>query len=247
MSEFENNKRRALRAVLFDVQGTCADFYSPLIRLGARMNARKGLNVDWDLFCARWRSLYRQTMDHVIEGRRPWISVNDIYSEALVELLTELNLSETIDHHDRVELNSVWTNMDAWPDSVEGLVRIRQRLITSTLSNASMSALVALVKNVGLPFDAILSAELAQSYKPNPQVYQLAMNYLGLSANQTMLVACHKYDLRAARHLGMMTAFIERPMEFGPGGVPDRGSEDWIDFCGSDFLQLADWLSTKSE
>lgn len=115
-------------------------------------------------------------------------------------------------------------------------------LEASTLSNAGVAAVVAVVKHAKLPFDAVLTAELARSYKPSPAVYQLAVDYLGYPADKILMVACHKYDLKAARAFGMRTAFVARPLEFGPAAKVDVAPEAWIDLHADSFTQLADML-----
>ena len=106
----------------------------------------------------------------------------------------------------------------------------------------TLVVLVAVVKHAGLPFVAVLTAELAQSYKPAPAVYQLAVDYLGYRPDEIMMVACHKYDLKAARAFGMRTAFVARPLEFGPGAKPDVAPERWFDVYADSFVSLADAL-----
>jgi 2-haloacid dehalogenase len=219
-----------IKAIAFDVQGTCVDFYEPVLRAGAAANHDKGLAIDWAALLAEWRELYRLAMDAVIAGQRPWLRVDRIYRESLDVLLG------------RDELNRVWTRLDAWPDTVEGLARLRRRFTTATLSNAGMAAVVAAVKHAGLPFDAVLTAELAQSYKPASAVYQLAVDFLGYRPDQILMVACHKYDLKAARAFGMRTAFVARPLEFGPNVKPDVSPEDWFDIYADSFTVLADAL-----
>jgi 2-haloacid dehalogenase len=105
-----------------------------------------------------------------------------------------------------------------------------------------MSAMVAIVKHAGLPFDAVLTAELAHTYKPAPVVYQLAVDYLGFQPGEILMVACHKYDLKAARAFGMRTAFVARPLEFGPRAHPDIAPEDWLDLHVGSLVELAQAL-----
>jgi 2-haloacid dehalogenase len=57
-----------------------------------------------------------------------------------------------------------------------------------------------------------------------------------------MLVAAHPSDLRAARGAGLMTAYVDRPLEFGPGGKPKVVADDEFDFTATDFLDLAQQL-----
>lgn len=232
----------AVRALTFDVQGTCADFCQPMRRMGEAVNRAKGLVVDWGAMSSEWRALYRVVLDDVIAGRRPWLRVDRIYRETLDALLERHGLSTTFSAAERDELNVVWSRLEAWPDSVEGLSRLRRRFVVSTLSNAAMSTMVAVVKHAGLPFDCILTAELAHIYKPAPAVYQLAVDYLGYRPDQIMMVACHKYDLAAAHAFGMRTAFVARPLEFGPDVRPDTAPEDWFDIYAKDFVELAQAL-----
>lgn len=231
-----------VRAIAFDVQGTCADFYQPVLRAGEAINRDKGLTIDWAQMAFEWREVYRTTLDEVIAGTRSWIRVDQIYREALDVLVKRHGLDEVLSPSDRDELNTVWTRLEAWPDAVEGLSRLRRHFVTTTLSNAGMAALVAVAKQAHLPFDAVLSAELAKSYKPAPAVYQLAVDYLGYRPDQILMVACHKYDLRAAKTFGMRTAFVARPLEFGPDARPDIAPESWIDCCVDSFTALADEL-----
>jgi 2-haloacid dehalogenase len=229
-----------LKAIAFDVQGTCANFYQPVLRAGAAINRSKGLAINWAEVSVEWRNLYRKTLDEVIEGKRPWMRVDHIYREALDRLVERRGLEFT--QQERDELNAVWSRLDPWPDTVEGLTRLRRHFTITTLSNAGMAAVVAIVKHAHLPFDAILTAELARSYKPAPAVYQLAVDYLGYRSNQILMVACHKYDLKAAKAFGMHTAFVARPLEFGPDARPDIASENWIDCCVDSFTSLAEEL-----
>lgn len=231
-----------VRALTFDVQGTCADFCGPLLRMGAAVNRAKGLEIDWGVLSADWRQLYRTVLDQIIAGQRPWLRVDRIYRETLDELLQQHGLSAAFTAAERDELNQVWARLDPWPDSVEGLARLRRRFVISTLSNAGMRTMVAVVKHAGLPFDAVLTAELARSYKPSPSVYQLAVDLLGYQPDEIMMVACHKYDLKAARAFGMRTAFVARPLEFGPDVRPDVSPEPWFDVFATDFVALAEAL-----
>ena len=232
-----------IRAIAFDVQGTCVDFYQPILRAGAAINRTKGLGIDWAVMSAGWRDLYRVTMDAVIAGERPWIRVDQIYRQALDVLLEQHDLDTVFSPEEREQLNSIWTRLDPWPDSIEGLALLRGRFVTSTLSNAGMAAVVSVVKHAGLAFDAILTAELARSYKPAPAVYQLAVDFLGYRPDQILMVACHKYDLRAARAFGMRTAFVARPLEFGRDAQVDVTPEPWFDVYAKDLVGLAAILS----
>ncbi len=227
-----------IRALVFDLQGTSADFYRPVVRAGRELDP----SVDWGALVPGWRRLYRERMTAIAAGRTPWVPTDTVYRDGLDALLAEQGLSGRVDAAARDRLTLAWHRLDPWPDSVEGLTRLRRRYVTAPLTNDGMATAVAVAKHAGLPFDAILSTELARSAKPAPAAYRLAVDLLGVPPGQILLVACHKYDLRAARGFGMHTAFVGRPDELGPDGDPDTNPEPWCDLNVRDFVELAEAL-----
>lgn len=232
----------SIRALVFDVQGTAVDFYTPMQRMGAEVNAEKGIAIDWERLSADWRALYREAMDAVVAGRRPWLPADRIYREILDLLLDGLRVGDRFSALERDAISGVWTRLEPWPDSVAGLARLRRKFVTATLSNAGMPALIAVLRHADLRFDCILSADLARSFKPAPALYQLAVDSLGLAPSACLMVASHKYDLAAARSFGMHTAFVTRPLEFGPTGRTDTTFDPTFDINARDFHDLADQL-----
>jgi 2-haloacid dehalogenase len=230
-----------IKAMIFDVQGTATDFRSTLAEEAARLSRGRAGDIDWGSFVDTWRGMYRPALDEVLAGTRPWTSVDLIYREALDLLLDKKELS-FFSEAERVELNFAWQKIRPWPDAVAGLERLKKRYKIATLSNADVSAVVNIAKYGGLPFDAIFAAEMAGTFKPDPRTYQLAVKYLGLKPEQVMMVACHKYDLHAAKSLGLRTAFVARPLEFGPEGKVDVSFSEEFDVNAIDFLDLADQL-----
>jgi 2-haloacid dehalogenase len=185
--------------------------------------------------------LYRPALDEVLAGTRPWTPVDLIYREALDRLLTQKGLS-FFSEAERAELNFAWQKIRPWSDVVAGLGRLKRGYKIATLSNADVSAVINIAKYGGLPWDAVFAAEMAGTFKPDPRTYNIALKYLGLKPEQVMMVACHKYDLRAAQALGLRTAFVARPLEFGPEGKVDTSFEEEFDVNARDFLHLADQL-----
>ena len=89
--------------------------------------------------------------------------------------------------------------------------------MTATLSNDHLALLADLLKFADLRVDALLSAQLAGSYKPDPQVYLTALRLLECRPEDAGMVAAHGSDLRAAAALGLRPIFIRRPAEWGAG------------------------------
>jgi 2-haloacid dehalogenase len=232
-----------IRALTFDTFGTLVDWRGSILAELEALGARRRLAVDWPRFLADWKSCYREGMDKVNAGAWPWTTVEAIYHRRLVELLPTYRIGgmeeAEVDH-----LNHVWWRLRPWPDVVAGLGRLKVRYVLSPLSNASFAGMVHLGKFAGLPWDCVITAENARCYKPRPEVYRTAMELLGLSAGEVMMVAAHNYDLRAAQAQGMRTAFIPRPTEYGPGQATDLAPEgDW-DIVATDVEDLARVLGT---
>ena len=227
-----------VKALTFDVFGTVVDWRSGIAREGEALGRARGLAVDWTRFAAAWRALYQPTMERVRGGQLPWTRLDDLHRMSLDRLLSEFGikgLSEAdIDH-----LNRAWHRLDPWPDVVPGLTRLRPRYVLATLSNGNVALLVNMAKRAGLPWDAVLGAEVARHYKPQPQAYLVTTDLLGLRPEQCMMVAAHNGDLAAASALGFRTAFVPRPQEFGPGQTTDlRADRPW-DVVATDFGELA--------
>ena len=231
-----------VKAMIFDVQGTATDFRSTLAEEAARLSRGRAVDVDWGAFVDTWRGMYRPALAAVLAGTRPWTSVDLIYREALDLLLDKKELA-FFSEAERVELNFAWQKIRPWPDAVQGLERLKKRYKIATLSNADVSAVVNIAKHGGLPFDAIFAAEMVGTFKPDPRTYRMATQYLGLQVHEVLMVACHKYDLVAAKELGLRTAFVARPLEFGPNGKVDIRFEDQFDINARDFLHLAEQLN----
>lgn len=228
----------SVQALTFDVFGTVVDWRGSVIREGTHLGKAKGIHVDWARFADAWRAGYGPAMNRVRKGELPWTNIDALHRTILDRLLTEFQIAG-LSEAEKDHLNRVWHRLTPWPDAVPGLSRLRRRFIIATLSNGNVALLVNMAKNAGLPWDCILSSELAKRYKPDKEVYQMAADLLGLRPDQVMMVAAHKGDLRAAKSVGFQTAFVLRPLEYGPGRKPDVTPDPAIDLTASDFIDLA--------
>ena len=227
-----------VKAMTFDVFGTVVDWRSSIIREGEQLTVRTGIEVDWPRFADAWRAGYGPAMRRVRSGELPWTRIDDLHRMILDGLIPEFGLT-ALDEAARDDLNRVWHRLKPWPDVAPGLERLRRRYIVATLSNGNVALLTNMAKHAGLQWDCILSSELARHYKPDPEVYLTAAELLGLRPEQVMMVAAHKEDLMAARSVGMMAAFVPRPMEFGPDGGAETLPDPSIELHVGDFEELA--------
>lgn len=227
-----------VRALVFDVFGTVVDWRTSIIEECTKLGKAKGIEADWGLFADAWRGKYGPFMNKVRHGELPWTNLDTLHRMALEELLTEFEISD-LDESEKAELNKTWHRLQPWPDSVPGLTRLKQHFTIATLSNGNVALLTNMAKNAGLPWDCILSAELAKAYKPDPEVYKMAAHLLGLSPEHLMMVAAHQGDLRAAKQVGLRTAFVPRPLEHGPGHIQDLTPDPSFDLVIGDLVELA--------
>lgn len=226
------------RALLFDVFGTCVDWRSSVARELRALGERLDLGaVDWPALADAWRGLYQPQMDTVRRGERPWVNLDVLHREALDRVLDDAGL-QAVPEAERAELTFAWHRLDPWPDTVEGLARLGRRFVVAPCSNGHIALLVNLSRWAGLRWDAVLGAEIAHAYKPQPAVYLAAVEALGLEPGQVTMVAAHGGDLAAAAGCGLRTAFVPRPAEHGPGGTADA-PEQPVDLVADDLLHLA--------
>ena len=225
----------AVRAVAFDVFGTLVDWRSGV----ADAFRVSGVLGDPYELADAWRARYRPILAEVNEGARPWGSFDDLHLVTLDDLLSERGAE--LSGAARRELVGAWHRLDPWPDVRPGLDALRGERALAMLSNGHVALLIDLARHGDLRFDAVLSAELAQAYKPAPEVYRTAARLLGLQPAELMLAAAHPWDLEGARNAGLKTAFVDRPLEYGPDS-PLRSDPD-ADEAVSDLLELAERLA----
>ena len=229
-----------IEALLFDVFGTLVDWRTSIAREAEATLAPRGIVVDWLAFADAWRGQYQPAMDAVRSGQIPFCKLDALHRRNLDVVLHAFALDD-VDEPTRAHLNHAWHRLDAWPDVRTGLERLRPRRRLAPCSNGNISLMIDLARRNGFPWDAILGAELARDYKPKPIVYLAAVAALDCAPDQVMMVAAHPADLAAAARVGLRTAFVERPDEFGPGGGDTLGDAR-VDFAVTSIIALADAL-----
>jgi 2-haloacid dehalogenase len=233
--------RPQVRALVFDVFGTVVNWRTSVAREVAALAKRKNITVNGEKFADAWRAGYGPSMNRVRTGELPWTKLDDLHRMTLDRIAGEFGLS-SLTEVERGELNHAWHRLDPWPDSVAGLTRLKQRFTIAPLSNGNIALMTDLAKHAKLPWDAILGAELVRHYKPDHEVYESAATFLELPREQVMMVAAHLGDLRAAKQVGLRTAFVVRPHEYGPDGKPDLQPDASVDISAKDFNDLATQL-----
>lgn len=228
-----------VRVLAFDVFGTVVDWRGSV----AREVEALGLGLDGAAFADAWRRRYIPSMKLVREGKRDWVRLDTLHRENLDAVLDKFGVAGRLDDAAKDHLNRAWHRLDAWADSVAGLTRLKTRYVITPLSNGNIALLTHLSKRAGLPWDCMLSTEVFKAFKPDPRTYLGVADVFDLAPSQVMLCAAHADDLRAAAACGLRTAYIDRPLEWGPdrrGDIPEPG--DRFDLMSTGIDDLATQL-----
>jgi 2-haloacid dehalogenase len=229
-----------IKVLAFDTGGTILDWHSGIVRVLAGTGARHGVERDWHRLANdyRWRSLRR-----MLSAVEPDFNIDDVHRETLDELLGESGIT-AFSSEDCWAIASRWHELDAWPDFVPALGRLRQRYVCVSFTILTLSLVIDVSRRNGIDWDAVIPCEMLRVYKPRPEAYQRAANLLGVPPDQMLMAACHNFDLDAARAEGYRTAFVRRPEEWGPAGPPDPNPNPATDLVVADFAELAERLGT---
>ena len=232
---------RSVQVLAFDVFGTVVDWHGSIVREMQALHPA----VDGDAFALAWRAGYAPAMARVMRVEQPWALIDALHRQILDEVLPRFGLAH-LDEAARAHLNRVWHRLAPWPDSVEGLQRLKNRFIIVSLSNGNLNLLTRMAKHAGLPWDAVLSAEVFRAYKPDPATYLGVARTFDVPPEAVMLVAAHHDDLAAARACGLRTAYIERPHEFGAAHPKDVSPQPGNDLHAGNLIRLAHTLGATA-
>src|SRR5450631_3174467 len=233
--------RTQVKALVFDTFGTVVDWRGSIIAEGLAWSGAigdaKDSTIDWARFADRWRDGYAPAMEKVRKGQLPWTKLDDLHRMLLEDLLKEFGMTG-LSEAEKDDWNRVWHRLKPWPDSVAGLTRLKKKYTIAPLSNGNVALLADMAKHAGIPWDLILSAELARHYKPDREAYLTAVRLLELKPEEVMMCAAHSGDLMSARSFGLRTGFIHRPDEYGPARKGDVAKPGDLDVVSWDMVDL---------
>ncbi|QHC37658.1 MULTISPECIES: haloacid dehalogenase type II [Acetobacteraceae] len=230
----------------FDTYGTVVDWRSGIARASEPFLHKHAIALDPYDFADQWRALYQPSMEKIRQGERNWVKLDVLNRESLETVLNNNGIdANQIEDAELNDLNEAWNRLDPWPDSVEGLTRLKKKFAIGPLSNGHIAWMLALERFGGLPWDVITGAELSKSYKPQAQTYLKSAEAVGFLPGQVALVAAHNSDLEAARSAGLRTVFVRRPHEHGPHQTEDlKAEQDW-DIVVESLVEAADALGCE--
>ncbi len=226
-----------IRTLVFDVLGTVVDEAGSLAAEAAAALAAAGADTGLaGLVAGEWVRRVDMLISQISAGEAGWRSNDELRRAELPGAVEAAGLPR-LPAAAFEELALAGHRIRPWPDSAAALHALAGHFEVVALSNADLGQLADIFAAGGLAWHCVLSGELARAYKPDPVVYRLGLDLLGLDPEQTMMIAAHPWDLRAAAEHGMRTAYIARPGE----GIP--APEDRFDVRAQDLADLARLLA----
>lgn len=229
----------SIRALTFDTGGTILDWHTGFARALAALAAARGVSGDW---AAAANDLRRKSLALVVNQgatEPPARTFDDAHRLALDEVLAERGLDGATAQERRAIWHDAAHDFACWPDFPPVLPRLRERYVCVSFTLLSVRIAIDTARRNGLSWDAILSCEAIGKYKVLPDAYETAARWLQLEPAACCMVACHNFDLDAARRVGFRTAFVRRPGEWGAEGPPDPEPNPAHDIAAGDFPELA--------
>jgi len=233
-----------VKALLFDVFGTVVDWRSGIANEVKKIANKNKIVINPNDFADAWRAEYQPAMEEIRKGNRSFTILDILHMENLKKISSRFGLDK-LSSDDFDLLVKAWHRLPGWPDSSEGLNKLKTKFIIATQSNGNIALMVNMAKYSNLNWDVILGAEVVGHYKPEPEAYLKACRALHLSPEECMMVAAHDDDLKAASLQGMKTGYVHRPYEYGKDKLFDisqvndyKGDRSW-DFISRDLNDLA--------
>ncbi|WP_341905262.1 haloacid dehalogenase type II [Polaromonas sp. YR568] len=227
-----------IQTLAFDTGGTVLDWHSGVCKALAFAGQRYGVERDWHAVTNDYR---RASMAGIVGKLKPAFNMDDVHRTELDGVLSQHGL-EMFTSQDRAHIYRAWYGLDAWPDFAGALGRLKRKLPVVSFTMLPLAMVMAVSRRNGLEWDAVISCEMIGAYKPQPVAYEKAARWMNVAPGQILMVACHNFDLNAARACGYHTAFVRRPLEWGTAGPPDPHPHPDCTIVVDDFPALAQHL-----
>ena len=224
-----------IKALTFDTGGTILDWHSGIGAAFARAGTAHGLAADWHEVTNEYR---RRSLKAIVGQVRPTFNFDDVHRRVLDQVIADFGLG-ALSLAARDDIWRTWHQLDAWPGFAPALARLRKKYVVASFTLLTTSLVIDVSRRNGFDWDAIISCEMIGIYKTRPESYLTAAKWLQLEPSEILMVACHNFDLNAARESGYKSAFVRRPDEWGPGGPPDPAPNPAHDLVVDNFDELA--------
>ncbi|KAI0917170.1 hypothetical protein AcW1_007564 [Taiwanofungus camphoratus] len=204
-----------VKALVFDLMGTCTDWHTSILSEMRQYPVPAPLvGSDMPALAADWRAGFFRAILASFEAGEQSPNIDIVHANVLDEILALRGVGTDVwDAQVRAQLVKAWHAQRAWPDSIEGILRLKEHFVVVVLANGTTRLQLDIVRSSRLPFDTLFSSQLLHATKPDPAIYHKALDLLAVRPEETAMVAAHAYDLRAAAKLDMKTVYIQRSTE----------------------------------
>ena len=200
--------KSTIKTCMLDQYGTVVDMQSGLTEIAAPYLAAKGWTGDANSFVTWWRRTHFENsmIDALLQ--REHTPYREIGRRSLSFVLERAGIPHTMDEVHA--LVAAIETLRPFPEVPEALARLQRRYRLVVLSNGDPDMLETANNHHGIPFDRVISAAVANAFKPHRATYTKAAELLGLQMDEVLFVANHAFDCIGAKSAGMRTAFIDR-------------------------------------
>jgi len=210
-----------IKALTFDTGGTILDWHSGFKEAFRITGERYNYTKDWGFLANELRRRSLKSMLNLGETELPNYNFDDAHKFILLELIKEHNLAKFTNEDIHYIAYETPHNFKCWNDFPRILPKLRETYMVCSFTILSYRIIIDTARKNQLSWDAVFSCEGIKKYKILPEAYQSVARSLQLEPEQCLMVACHNFDLDAAKGVGFKTAFVRRPDEWGAEGPPD--------------------------
>ena len=180
----------------------------------------------------------------MLEQNTPWKLYRDLLPIVYKRLAETLSVPVTW-----TECVAYGRSIADWPifsDTIEALYYLKKHYKLVVLSNVDNQSFANTHQNIGINFDAIITAEDLGTYKPDLTNFRCMIDYIktwGIAQNELLHIACSLYhDVKPAQECGLATCFINRRHALpGLGVMPDATVDVQADFAFTSLASLVDY------
>ncbi len=194
-----------LSHIFFDINETLIDIAPLREAIASRLGNTDGAGKRW------FDAVITYSHAETLMGSHTEFS--DVAAAVLVMLGAERGDHITLEDAKRLVGDGLKAS-EPWPDVPKSLERLQEAgFKTVALTNSDEEGLEARLAQAGLAknFDAMLSVRPSGAFKPDARCYRYGLEKMGVAPDQSLMIACHPWDLIGALCAGMTTGFVQRP------------------------------------
>lgn len=235
-----------IKALTFDTGGTILDWHAGISGTLLEIGQSRGIDRNWPEIANDFRKRSLGAMVNHGKDQPATKNFDDIHRETMDVIAQAHELhSFTTEDRRRVWWDTIH-NLQCWPDFPDVLPQLRKRYFCVSFTILSFRIIMDTARRNNLSWDAVISCEAIGKYKILPEAYVGCAKFLQLKPEECCMVACHNFDLDAAKSVGYKTAFVRRPTEWGTAGPPDPEPSAHHDYVVDTFPELANALLENS-